>query len=95
MAGVGVAEGVAAEDVVPAERDVTVDGAALVDALAIVRPRASVAPRAPAPTAVPMSGRLIFTVFSLRIWIRGVAAPRVRNLSGPHALLGLPKLGAH
>jgi hypothetical protein len=85
VAGFGVAEGLAAEDVAAAERDVTVEGAAPVDALAIVRPRASVAPRAPAPTAVPMSGRLIFTVFSLRIGIRGAAAPRRRNLSGPHA----------
>jgi hypothetical protein len=32
-----------------------------VDALAMVSPRASVAPRAPAPTAAPMSGRVILT----------------------------------
>jgi hypothetical protein len=61
LAGFGVA---AVEDVeaLTAEWDVTVDEAAPVDALAIVTPRASVAPRAPAPTAVPMSGRLIRTV---------------------------------
>jgi hypothetical protein len=55
--------GVAAADVAAlvAEWEVTADEAAPVDALAIVTPRASVAPRAPAPTAVPMSGRLIRT----------------------------------
>jgi len=35
-----------------------------VEALAMVRPRARLAPRAPAPTAVPMSGRVILTCFS-------------------------------
>lgn len=33
----------------------------LVEALAMVRPRARLAPSAPAPTAVPMSGRVILT----------------------------------
>ena len=37
---------------------------ALVEALAMVRPRARLAPSAPAPTAVPMSGRVILTWFS-------------------------------
>ena len=36
----------------------------LVEALAMVRPRARLAPSAPAPTAVPMSDRVIFTWFS-------------------------------
>jgi len=36
----------------------------LVEALAMVRPRARLAPSAPAPTAVPMSGRVILTWFS-------------------------------
>lgn len=35
-----------------------------VAALAMVRPRARLAPSAPVPTAVPMSGRVILTVFS-------------------------------
>src|SRR5262244_1654226 len=35
-----------------------------VEALAMVRPRARLAPSAPAPTAVPMSGRVILTWFS-------------------------------
>ena len=35
-----------------------------VEALAMVRPRARLAPSAPAPTAVPMSGRVILTSFS-------------------------------
>ncbi len=35
-----------------------------VAALATVRPRARLAPSAPAPMAVPMSGRVILTVFS-------------------------------
>jgi hypothetical protein len=43
------------------ECDVAAPDAEPVDALATVRPRASVAPRAPAPTAVPMSGRVILT----------------------------------
>jgi len=36
----------------------------LVEALAMVRPRVRLAPSAPAPTAVPMSGRVILTWFS-------------------------------
>ena len=36
----------------------------LVEALAMVRPRARLAPSAPAPTAVPISGRVILTWFS-------------------------------
>ena len=91
--GLGVAAGRAAVDVVAAERDVTVEEAAPVEALAIVRPRARVAPSAPAPTAVPMSGRLILTVISLGIGIRGVAAPG-DGPEGPYALLGPPKFGA-
>jgi hypothetical protein len=35
-----------------------------VEALAMVRPRARLAPSAPAPTAVPISGRVILTWFS-------------------------------
>jgi hypothetical protein len=35
-----------------------------VEALAMVRPRARLAPSAPAPTAVPMSGRVILTWLS-------------------------------
>ena len=44
--------------------ELTVPVFVLVEALAIVRPRARLAPRAPAPTAVPMSGRVILTWFS-------------------------------
>ena len=60
-------------DVLTAECDVTVDEAVPVDALAMVRPRASEAPRAPAPRAVPMSGRLILTVFSLGSGVRALS----------------------
>ena len=88
-----MAAGRAAVDVVAPERDVPVDEAAPADALAMVNPRARVAPRAPAPTAVAMSGRLILTVFSLRIGIRGVALPET-DRSGPCASLGPPTLGA-
>jgi len=45
--------------------DLAVPVWAVVEALAMVRPRARVAPSAPAPTAVPMSGRVILTRFSL------------------------------
>jgi hypothetical protein len=44
--------------------DPAVPVCALVEALAMVRPRARLAPRAPAPTAVPMSGRVILMSFS-------------------------------
>ena len=74
-AGFGEAAGVAAEEevaVFAAEWEVPAD----VDALAIVTPRASVAPRTPAPMAVPMSGRVILTVISLRSSVRGGVAPR-------------------
>jgi hypothetical protein len=44
--------------------ELAVPVAVLVEALAMVRPRARLAPSAPAPTAVPMSGRVILTWFS-------------------------------
>jgi hypothetical protein len=69
LAGFGEAAGDAAEEdvaVFAAECEFPVD----VDALAIVTPRASAAPRAPAPMAVPMSGRVILTVISLRSSVR-------------------------
>lgn len=56
-------DGVARDEVAGVcELAVPVD--ALVEALAMVRPRARLAPSAPAPTAVPMSGRVILTWFS-------------------------------
>ncbi|HEY6277431.1 MAG TPA: hypothetical protein VIX86_13985 [Streptosporangiaceae bacterium] len=48
-------------DLVEAECDFTVAECPVVAALAIPRPRARLAPSAPAPTAVPISGRVILT----------------------------------
>jgi hypothetical protein len=57
-------DGLADGDEAAAGCELAVPVCALVDALAMVRPRARLAPRAPAPTAVPMSGRVILTCFS-------------------------------
>jgi hypothetical protein len=56
-------DGVAWEEVADV-CELTVPVFVLVEALAMVRPRARLAPSAPAPTAVPMSGRVILTWFS-------------------------------
>jgi len=58
------ADGLADDDEAAAGCDPAVPVCALVEALAMVRPRARLAPSAPAPTAVPMSGRVILTCFS-------------------------------
>jgi len=58
------ADGLADADEAAAGCDPAVPVCAPVEALAMVRPRARLAPRAPAPTAVPMSGRVILTCFS-------------------------------
>jgi hypothetical protein len=56
----GLADGDgAAGDEVAGVCELAVPVCAPVEALAMVRPRARLAPRAPAPTAVPMSGRVI------------------------------------
>jgi hypothetical protein len=61
----GLADGDgAARDEVPGVCELAVPLCAPVEALAMVRPRARLAPSAPAPTAVPMSGRVILTWFS-------------------------------
>jgi hypothetical protein len=44
--------------------ELTVPVFVLVEALAMVRPRVRLAPSAPAPTAVPISGRVILTRLS-------------------------------
>ena len=57
-------DGLADDDGAAAGCDPAVPVCALVEALAMVKPRARLAPSAPAPTAVPMSGRVILTCFS-------------------------------
>jgi len=57
-------DGLAARDDVADVCELAVPVFAPVEALAMVRPRARLAPSAPAPTAVPMSGRVILTWFS-------------------------------
>jgi hypothetical protein len=55
----------------------------LVEALAMVRPRARLAPSAPAPTAVPMSGRVILTWFSFAFARRDWSAPGRARMGPP------------
>ncbi len=62
----GLLDGLVADGVADAECVVPVVAAELVEALAMVRPRPRLAPRTPAPMAVPISGRVILTMFSNR-----------------------------
>jgi hypothetical protein len=65
--------------------EVAVPVCALVEALAMVRPRARLAPRAPAPTAVPMSGRVILTCFSFASPAGPSGRPRPGRAAGARA----------
>jgi hypothetical protein len=69
--GVAVADA----DVADVECDVPAVDAEPVEALAMVRPRPRLAPRTPAPMAVPISGRVILTLFSSRICGPGPGGP--------------------
>jgi hypothetical protein len=76
--------------------DLAVPVCAVVEALAMVRPRARLAPSAPAPTAVPISGRVILTWFSFCFARRDPllvpADPLGRAWVGPRRSVGQPEL---
>lgn len=89
-AGVGVAALAAAVRAV--ECEVTVEEVALVEALAMVRPTARLAPSAPAPTAVPISDRLIRTSCSLPNWRPGLSLSPGTGPDDPSGQVRLPDL---
>jgi hypothetical protein len=74
----------AAGDEVADRCDLAAGVDALLEALAMVRPRARLAPSAPAPTAVPMSGRVILTWFSFAFARRDRPAPGRSPVGPPH-----------